>query len=257
MASLIQGCVCVCMQVLPPEDKFPRLEFSMSSVQLLSRVRLCNPMDHSTPGLPVHHQLLEFTQTHVHRVDDAIQPSRPLSSLSLLPSIFPSIMTTFKLKRHRSYTSNAGRWRRVNHVSCSYHLRVLCYHHFLCRVASIHCKAKHADSSERNPLREIPHFSWLRSSGIPDIELWKQLIVWGGYPFMPYISQQSTNCSLIRHEEAFSLFPNLSLVWGCNLIYSSLVSSPRKGERRLTLRFSSLNCHTAEWTCFCLNKRYK
>ena len=43
---------------------------------------LCNPMNHSTPGLPVHHQLLKFTQTHVHRVSDAIQPSHPLSSLS-------------------------------------------------------------------------------------------------------------------------------------------------------------------------------
>ena len=41
---------------------------------------LCNPMNHSTPGLPVHHQLPEFTQTHVHRVSDAIQPSHPLSS---------------------------------------------------------------------------------------------------------------------------------------------------------------------------------
>ena len=39
---------------------------------------LCNPMNHSTPGLPVHHQLPEFTQTHVHRVSDAIQPSHPL-----------------------------------------------------------------------------------------------------------------------------------------------------------------------------------
>ena len=43
---------------------------------------LCNPMNCSTPGLPVHHQLLEFTQTHVHRVSDAIQPSHPLSSPS-------------------------------------------------------------------------------------------------------------------------------------------------------------------------------
>ena len=43
---------------------------------------LCNPMNRSTPGLPVHHQLLEFTQTHVHWVGDAIQPSHPLSSPS-------------------------------------------------------------------------------------------------------------------------------------------------------------------------------
>ena len=43
---------------------------------------LCIPMNRSTPGLPVHHQLLEFTQTHVHQVSDAIQPSHPLSSPS-------------------------------------------------------------------------------------------------------------------------------------------------------------------------------
>ena len=43
---------------------------------------LCNPMDCSTPGLPVHHQLPEFTQTHVHWIGDAIQPSHPLLSPS-------------------------------------------------------------------------------------------------------------------------------------------------------------------------------
>ena len=50
---------------------------------------LCDPMNLSTPGLPVHHRLQEFTQTHVHRVSDAIQPSHPLSSpspLALNPS---------------------------------------------------------------------------------------------------------------------------------------------------------------------------
>ena len=43
---------------------------------------LCDPLNRSMPGLPVHHQLLEFTQTHIHRVSDAIQPSHPLSSPS-------------------------------------------------------------------------------------------------------------------------------------------------------------------------------
>ena len=62
-----------------------------SSVQLLSHVQLCDRMDCSTPGLPVHYQLTEFTQTHVHWVSDAIQPSHPLSSLLLQPSVFPSI----------------------------------------------------------------------------------------------------------------------------------------------------------------------
>ena len=47
-----------------------------------SCLTLYNPMNHSSPGLPVHHQLPEFTQTHIHRVTDAIQPSHPLSSPS-------------------------------------------------------------------------------------------------------------------------------------------------------------------------------
>ena len=52
---------------------------------------LCNPMDCSMPGLPVHHQLPESTQTHVHYVGDAIQPFILCRPLFLLPSIFPSI----------------------------------------------------------------------------------------------------------------------------------------------------------------------
>ena len=51
----------------------------------------CDPMNRSTPGLPVHHQLLEFTETHVHRVRDAIQPSHPLLSPSPPAPIPPSI----------------------------------------------------------------------------------------------------------------------------------------------------------------------
>ena len=47
-----------------------------------SCLTLCNPMNRSTPGLPVHHHLPKFTQTHVHQVSDAIQPSHPLSSPS-------------------------------------------------------------------------------------------------------------------------------------------------------------------------------
>ena len=56
-----------------------------------SCLTLCNPMNHSMPGLPVHHQLLEFTQTHVHRVGDAIQTSHLCRPLLLLPPIPPNI----------------------------------------------------------------------------------------------------------------------------------------------------------------------
>ena len=52
---------------------------------------LCNPMDCSTRGFPIHHCLPEFAQTHVHWVDDAFQPSHPLWPLFLPPSIFPSL----------------------------------------------------------------------------------------------------------------------------------------------------------------------
>ena len=58
------------------------LSVQFSSVTQLCPT-LCDPMNCSTPGLPVHHQLPEFTQTHVHRVGDAIQPSHPLTSPSL------------------------------------------------------------------------------------------------------------------------------------------------------------------------------
>ena len=64
-----------------------------SSVQFSSVTQscltLCDPINRSTPGLPVHHHLPEFTQTHVHRVSDAIQPSHSLSSPSP-PAPYPS-----------------------------------------------------------------------------------------------------------------------------------------------------------------------
>jgi len=82
-----------------PSDLVPRVSCLIASSLLIIQfssvaqlcLTLCDPVNHSTPGLPVHHQLPESSQTHVHRVDDVIQPSHPLLSLVLLPSIFPSI----------------------------------------------------------------------------------------------------------------------------------------------------------------------
>ena len=68
-----------CQSKVSQEEKN---KYCISSVQSLSHVRLCNPMNHSKPDLPVHHQLPESTQTHFHQVGDAIQPSHPLSSPS-------------------------------------------------------------------------------------------------------------------------------------------------------------------------------
>ena len=59
--------------------QFSSVQFSSVTQSCLT---LCDPMNRSTPGLPVHHHLPEFTQTHVHQVSDAIQPSHPLSSPS-------------------------------------------------------------------------------------------------------------------------------------------------------------------------------
>ena len=89
---------CTCLSYLDFWDKKPasykkgeweeesrqqtsHIYFHFSSVNQ-SCLTLCDPMNHSTPGLPVYHQLLEFTQTHMHRVSDIIQRSHPLSSPS-------------------------------------------------------------------------------------------------------------------------------------------------------------------------------
>ena len=77
---------CICMAEslhCSPETHYiaNRLSVQFSSVAQ-SCLTLCDPMSCSTRGLPVHHQLPEFTQTHVHRVGDAIKPSHPLSSSS-------------------------------------------------------------------------------------------------------------------------------------------------------------------------------
>ena len=82
-------------------------DFYPASVQFSSVAqsspRICDPIGCSMPGLPVHHQLLEFTQTHVHWVSDAIQPSHPLSSPSPPPSVFPRI---------RVFSNESALWNR-------------------------------------------------------------------------------------------------------------------------------------------------
>ena len=72
----------ICDNMDKPWKHYAEENKSDSSVQLLSRVRLCDSRNRSMPGFSVHHQLSEFTQTHIHRVGDTIQPSHPLSSPS-------------------------------------------------------------------------------------------------------------------------------------------------------------------------------
>ena len=82
----------------------PFVSIDFSSVQSLSRVWLCDPMDCSMSGLPVHHQLPEFTQTHVHWVGDAIQPSHPPSSPS---------PPAFSLSQHQGLFQWISSWNQV------------------------------------------------------------------------------------------------------------------------------------------------
>ena len=94
-----------------------------SSAQFISVTQscptICHPMNHSTPGHPVHHQLPEFTQTHVHWVSDAIQPSHPLSS-PLPPTSNPS--------QHQSFFQ----WDNSSHEVAEV-LELQLQHHFLQR----------------------------------------------------------------------------------------------------------------------------
>ena len=71
---------------------------------------LCNPMDCSRPGFPVHHQLPELTQTHVHHIGDAIQPSRPLSSpsppsfnLSQHQGLFQGVSSSYQMAKELEF----------------------------------------------------------------------------------------------------------------------------------------------------------
>ena len=93
---LILCCPLLLASVFPRIRVFSNdLGLRISSVQFSSVAQSCqtfyDPRNHSTPGLPVHHQLPEFTQTHVHRVSDAIQPFILCCPLLLLPSVFPRI----------------------------------------------------------------------------------------------------------------------------------------------------------------------
>ena len=108
------------MTSLPIFDKRDNLNSAFSSVQFNSVAQscpaLCYPMDCSMPGLPVYHQFPEFTQTHVHWVGDAIQPSHPLSSPSSPP---------FNLSQHQGLFQGVSSSHQVAKVFVSASASVL------------------------------------------------------------------------------------------------------------------------------------
>ena len=119
----------LCNDFFPISFCFIRLELLENlsiSVQSLSHVQLCDPMDCSMPGFPVYHQLSELAQTHVHQVSDAIQPSHPLSLPSpptrLPPVIHPQCISNQDSSRLRSFqfSSVAQSWLTLcNPMNCS------------------------------------------------------------------------------------------------------------------------------------------
>ena len=96
----------ICPWIETPHSVLTSTLLQFSSV-LQSCPTLCNPMDRSMPGLPVYHQLLESTQTHVHWASDAIQPSHPLSSPS---------PPAFSLSQHQGLFQWVSSLRQVSKV---------------------------------------------------------------------------------------------------------------------------------------------
>ena len=89
--------ICLILNLREKSINIPSLYMIFSSVAQ-SGLTLCDPMDCSTPGLPIHHQLLELAQTHVHWVSNAIEPSHPLSSPS---------PPAFNLSQHKGFSSES------------------------------------------------------------------------------------------------------------------------------------------------------
>ena len=82
LCTVFVGVALVITPYIHDLSKSVSVQFSQFSSVAQSCPTLCDPMNHSTPGLPVHHQPPEFTQIHIHRVSDAFQPSHPLPSPS-------------------------------------------------------------------------------------------------------------------------------------------------------------------------------
>ena len=108
-------CMCICIYFLSCNCNL-QTECSVGSVGQ-SCPTLCDPMNCSTPGLPVHHQLVEFTQTHVHWVGDAIKPFHPLSSPS--PSAFNLLQHQGLFKWVSSLYQEAKYWSFSFNISLS------------------------------------------------------------------------------------------------------------------------------------------
>ena len=130
------------------------IPIQFSSVAQLC-LTLCDPMNRKTPGLPVHHRLLEFTQTHIHQVHDAIQPSHPRSSSSP-PDPNPS--------QHQVFSNESTlrmRWPKYWSFSFSHHSFQGNPRVDLLQNGLVGSPCSPRDSQESSP---TPHFKSINSS---------------------------------------------------------------------------------------------
>ena len=137
----IPHCLCLASLIFACQFLFSSVQFSSISQ---SCPTLCNPMDCSTPGLPVHHQLPEFTQTHVHWVGDAIQPPHPLLSPS---------PPTFNLSQHQGLFQWVISFHEVAKV-LEFQLQ---HQSFRIELVGSSCSPRH--SQESSPTSQFKSFS--------------------------------------------------------------------------------------------------
>ena len=131
-----------------------RIRFQFSSVAQ-SCPTLWDPMNHSTPGLPVHHQLPEFTQTHVHRVGDAIQPSHPLSPP------FPPAPNPSQHQSLYQWVNSLREMAKILEFQLSYHSFQRNLRADLLQNGLVGSPCSPRDSQERSP---TPQFKSINSS---------------------------------------------------------------------------------------------
>ena len=134
---------------------------------------LCDPMNYSMPGLPVRHQFPEFTQTHVHPVSDAIQPSHPLSSLLLLPPIPSSIRvfsneSTLRMRwpKYWSFPKNTQDWSPLEWTGW-----ISLQYKGLSRVFSNNTVKKHQFFSAQPSSQSNSHLGWISLSYLSSYHL--------------------------------------------------------------------------------------
>ena len=148
-----------------------------SSVQSLTHVQLCDPMDCTTPSLPVHHQLPEFAQTHVHWVDDTIQPSHLLSSPS---------PPAFNLCQHQGLFQSVSSSHQVSKV-LEFQLQHKCFQWifrtYLLKDGLVASPCSPRDSQESSPTPQFKRINSLALSFLYSLTLTSIHDYWKNHSF--------------------------------------------------------------------------